>query len=85
MWAPSLATPQLGDLPAQSLLRFVLSGQEPIIHALNGLDDAVELDVKRQRVAVLGVLKHKDHQEGDDRGDRVGIELPGIGPGKLDR
>src|SRR4051794_8213531 len=36
--------------------------------------------MNRARIAALGALDQKNHQECDDRGPRIDHELPGIGP-----
>src|SRR5687768_4118914 len=53
---------------------------EGVARLLLGADQLVELEVKRVGVAVLGGLDHEDHQEGDDRRDRVDDEEPGVRP-----
>jgi hypothetical protein len=49
-------------------------------HHLICSDEFIKLELKRLRVAVLGVLDQQHHEEGDDRGPGIADELPGVRP-----
>ena len=60
------------------LQRQVLGHRDSVLGALHRNDQFGELELQRHGVAVLGMLKEKDHQEGDDRGRGIDDELPSI-------
>ena len=66
---------------AQQIERLVvelLEIEEHVARLLRHPDQLVDLDMHGGGVAVLRVLDHEHHQEGDDGGRRVDHELPGV-------
>src|SRR5436853_353541 len=47
----------------QRLVREVFEVDQPVVGALDGADELVELEVDRPRIAVLRVLDQEDHEE----------------------
>src|SRR5262245_61735456 len=62
----------------QILILHVLDRCETVLGPADRDDQFGKLELDRERVAVLGVLDQKHHQECDDGGRRVDDELPGI-------
>src|SRR6476659_7984483 len=65
----------------------LLEIEQHVARLLRDADQLVDFDMQGGRVAVLRVLDHEHHQEGDDGRRRVDHELPGIakteqGPGE---
>jgi hypothetical protein len=56
----------------------VLYADEKVLRSAD-TNELVQLDLDRGRVAVLGILDEKDHQEGNNSRACVDDELPGIG------
>src|SRR5438105_145909 len=68
----------LALLGVQALLRLELGADELISRVGDRADELIELQLRRLRIAVLGVLNEEHHEEGDDRRTRVDHELPRV-------
>src|SRR5262249_49336087 len=62
----------------QIFLRHIFDGGETILGAANDDDELGELELERESVPILAVLKEEDHQKRDDRGCCIDNELPGV-------
>ena len=69
---------------SELFVRKIFQMHEPRPRALDRADQLVELEMDRLRVAVLGALDEKDHEECEDRRAGIDDELSrvGIGEGK---
>jgi hypothetical protein len=54
-----------------------------VVSALDRVNQFIELEMERLRLAILRVLDQENHQEGDDRRTSVDDKLPGFGVLKI--
>jgi hypothetical protein len=76
-WVEATAGMKLAESQRAALRLALLS---KVLVITGGPNEFIELELKRLRVAVLGVLDQEHHEKSDNRGAGIDDELPGVRP-----